>query len=159
MNLEESVVSETLEHLTLASLLGKLLMFYYPWPTAYRRHNSRVPFLISVVTVCLCTLCPGNMHEPLPSKMDSSMSGSTIRAFRRCLPSRCLAEDAWLWLHSCGFQVSCHKIFYGSYCGLQSYDTMWSDRWVVLFWKNIKYGSERVVPTYQTICYSHRRSQ
>jgi hypothetical protein len=31
-----------------------------------------------VEVVCLCTCCLGNVHEPLPSKMGSSMSGSTI---------------------------------------------------------------------------------
>jgi hypothetical protein len=35
------------------------------------------------------------MHEPLPSKIGSSVSGSTIPAFRLCLLSRCLAMDAW----------------------------------------------------------------
>jgi hypothetical protein len=34
----------------------------------------------------------GNVHEPLPRKIDNSVSGSTIPAFRRCLPSRCLAN-------------------------------------------------------------------
>jgi hypothetical protein len=38
----------------------------------------------------------------------SSMSGSTIPAFRRCLVNRFLAMDAWLRLHYCGFQESCH---------------------------------------------------
>jgi hypothetical protein len=34
----------------------------------------------------------GNVHEPLPSKMGNSVSGSTIPAFRRLLPNRCLAN-------------------------------------------------------------------
>jgi hypothetical protein len=59
---------------------------------------------------CLCMRCFGNMHEPLPSKMGSSVSGATIPAFRQHLPSRCLAVDAWLRLHYCGFQASCHNI-------------------------------------------------
>jgi hypothetical protein len=61
-------------------------------------------FLVFVVTVCLCTQCLGNVHEPLPSKISCSLSGSTTPAFRLCLPSRCLAVDVWLRLHYCGFR-------------------------------------------------------
>jgi hypothetical protein len=77
-----------------ACLSGKLLVCYYHRPTAYGTPNSRVQFLILVVTVCLCSRCPGNVLEPLPSKTGSPVSGSPIPAFRRCLLSRCLAMDA-----------------------------------------------------------------
>jgi hypothetical protein len=66
-------------------------VFYYFRPTLYRTPNSMLQ----------CTGCLGNVHEPLPSKMGSSMSGSTIPAFSRCLPNRFLAMDAWLRLHYC----------------------------------------------------------
>jgi hypothetical protein len=82
-----------------------------PSTDAYRTPNSRVQFLVSVVTVRLCTRCLGNVHEPLPSKVDSYVCGSAIPAFRRCLLSRCLSMDAWLRLHRCGFQASCRNIF------------------------------------------------
>jgi hypothetical protein len=36
--------------------------------------------------------CLGNLHEPLHSKMNNSVSGSTFPAFRRCVQSRCLAN-------------------------------------------------------------------
>jgi hypothetical protein len=94
--------------------IWRILVFYYLWPTAYRTPKSRVQFPVSVVTLCLCTRCPRNVHEPLPSKLRSSMSGSTNPDFRRCLPSRCLAMDAWLRLHYCGFQASCHNTLNGS---------------------------------------------
>jgi hypothetical protein len=67
--------------------------------------------------------CLGNVHEPLPSKMCNSVSGSIIPAFRRCLPSRCLADvfsgllsrklvlaSRCLAVDFSGFQVSCHTI-------------------------------------------------
>jgi hypothetical protein len=59
---------------------------------------------------CLCTRCPGNVNEPLRSKIGSSVSGYTIPAFRRSLPSRCLAVDAWFRLYYCSFQASCHSM-------------------------------------------------
>jgi hypothetical protein len=40
----------------------------------------------------------------------SFVSGSSIPAFRQCLPSRCLAMDACLRLHYCGFEAPCHNI-------------------------------------------------
>jgi hypothetical protein len=52
--------------------------------------------------------CLRNVHESLPRKMSSSLSGSIIPAFRQSLPSRCLAMDAWLRLRYCSFQTSCY---------------------------------------------------
>jgi hypothetical protein len=83
---------------------GRFLVFYYLRPTVCRTRNSRVQFLVTLVTVCLCTCCLRKVHEPLPSRMSSSVSGSPISAFRRCLPSSFLAMDTWLRLHHCGFR-------------------------------------------------------
>jgi hypothetical protein len=96
MNLEESIVSRPLVSLTLTFMPGELLVFYYLRPTMYRKPNSRGQFLVSVVTVCLCTHCLGNVHEPLPNQIGNSLSGCAILAFRRCLSSCCLAVDACL---------------------------------------------------------------
>jgi hypothetical protein len=65
----------------------------------------------------------GNVNEPLPIKMGKSVSGSIIPAFRRCLPSRCLADGfsgLLLLKHVLAsrcvavdyseFQASCHSI-------------------------------------------------
>jgi hypothetical protein len=60
--------------------------------------RPRTEQLIRGVTICLRTRCLGKVPEPLPSKMGSSLSSSVIPAVRRCLPSRCLAMDAWLLL-------------------------------------------------------------
>jgi hypothetical protein len=84
-------------------LVWQTLRVYYLRLTVYRTPNSRFQFLVSFTIVCLCTYFLGNVHEPLFRKMGSSMSGSTIPAFRMCLPSRFLAMDAWLRLHYCGF--------------------------------------------------------
>jgi hypothetical protein len=65
-------------HFTLISLSGKLFVFYYLPPTVYRTPNSMVQFLVSVVTVCLCTCCLRSVHEPLSNKIGSSLSGSTL---------------------------------------------------------------------------------
>jgi hypothetical protein len=72
---------------------------------------STIQYHVSVVTVLLCTLCLGNVHEPLSSKMGSSTSGSSIAAFRRRFPSRCLATNAWLRLHYCDFHASSLRLF------------------------------------------------
>jgi hypothetical protein len=62
------------------------------------------------------------MHEPLPTKTDNSVSGSTIPDFGRCLPSRCLAKSPsglsrkrvlakrCLVMDYSDFQASCHII-------------------------------------------------
>jgi hypothetical protein len=53
---------------TYITVSGSRLLFSSP-PTIRRA---------MVEVVCLCTCCLANVHEPLPSKMGSSMSGSTI---------------------------------------------------------------------------------
>jgi hypothetical protein len=68
--------------------------------------------------------CFGNVHEPFPSKMDNFVSGSIISDFRRCLPSRCLANGVsgllsqkpvlasrCLAMDYSGFHTSCHNIY------------------------------------------------
>jgi hypothetical protein len=64
----------------------------------------------------------GNVHEPLPSKMDNSVLGSTIPALGRCLPSSCqengfcyfsrkrLLASRCLAMDYSGFQASCHNM-------------------------------------------------
>jgi hypothetical protein len=85
-------------------------VFYYFRPTAYKTPRSMVQFLVSVGSVCLCTRCGRNVYGPFPSKMGSSMYGSAIPAFRRCLLSRSMAMDTWLQFHYCCFQASYHNI-------------------------------------------------
>jgi hypothetical protein len=67
--------------------------------------------------------CLGKVYEPLPRKMDNSVSASPIRNFRRCLPSRCLANGGSGLARKCvlvsrclaldysGFQASCHNTY------------------------------------------------
>jgi hypothetical protein len=72
-------------------------------PIVYRTPNSKGSVSRIHCNFFLCTRCLGNVHEPLPNKLSSFISGSTIGAFRRCLPSRCLAMDSWLRHHNCSF--------------------------------------------------------
>jgi hypothetical protein len=75
-----------------ASTPSGKLVFYYLWPTAYRTPNSRVQFLVSVVTSCLRRRCLGNVLEPLPSKIGPCLA--PLFWLLGCLTSRCLAMDA-----------------------------------------------------------------
>jgi hypothetical protein len=109
----------------LGSESGRLFAFYYLRPTRTKHQIQGFSLSYPLLIVCSCTRCLGNMHEPLPSKMDNSMSGSTIPAFRWCLLIRCLAMDAWLRLHYCGFRASFHNIIKRLFFVMEWYCFLW----------------------------------
>jgi hypothetical protein len=86
------------------SRIHEWISFYNCERTEQRSPPQSVPLLSSRMR------CLRNVHEPSPSKMGKSVSGSTIAAFRRCLAKRCSATDCCSLSRKCVVTSRCLSV-------------------------------------------------